>query len=98
MNTAGTGASDVGVVARRPAVLAAGCFAVGIFAHRLAPHAPPVWLALLATLVSAAWIVRGRLAGTCIIAAALVVGGLVAAQLCAFYYPRDHVSAYAGDA
>ena len=28
----------------------------------------------------------------------LVVAGLVAAQLFAFHYPRDHVSAYAGDA
>jgi competence protein ComEC len=98
MNTTGTGASDVDVVARRPAVLTAGCFAAGIFAHRAAPSAPAVWLALLAGLVGAGWFVRGRRLGTGAVGAALVVGGLAAAQLTAFYYPRDHISAFAGDA
>jgi competence protein ComEC len=97
MSTAGTGASDVAVVARRPAVLAAGCFAAGIFAHRCVPALPPAWLAALSVLVAAGWYVRRPLAGSCLIAAALAVAGLVAAQQGAFYYARDHISAFAGD-
>jgi competence protein ComEC len=98
MNAPGNAASDVDVVARRPAVLAAGCFALGIFSHRIAPAAPAVWLSVLALLVGATWFVRDRRVGSCLIAVSLLVAGLAGAQLSAFYYPRDHVSAFAGDA
>ena len=35
-------------------------FGVGIFAHRVLPHGPVVWMGVLAVLLVAGWAVGGR--------------------------------------
>src|SRR3954468_2519059 len=104
MDTAGNGrsggGSDVGFVARRPAVAVAVWFGVGIFAHRVLPHGPVVWMGVLAVLLVAGWAVggRGERVASILIGIAVAVAGVAAAQLASFYYPGDHVSAFVGDA
>jgi competence protein ComEC len=98
MDTLRSGPPVVGDVARRPAVLVAFCFALGIAAHGLMPHAPAVWLGGLALLLGAGWTTRRRAAvSSAVLAVGLIIAGAAAAQLAAFYYPRRHVSAFAGD-
>ena len=101
MDMARTGGSDVGLVARRPAVATAVCFAAGIAAHATLPHWPGIWLGVLAALLATAYLTRGRLPSplfeSLLIAAGVASAGVAAAQLCAFFYPRDDISGYAGD-
>ena len=97
MDTARTGRSDVGFVARRPAVSAAVCFAAGIAAHAVLPHAPGAWIGALAVLLVVTLLAGGRRWASFVTAGAVAVAGVASAQVSAFYYPRDHVSAYAAD-
>jgi competence protein ComEC len=91
------GSWDGDSVARRPAVAAAVLFAAGIAAHRAAPHVPAAWLGVTGTILLVAWFVRGPRASSVLLGAAVVVSGLAAAQLSAYFYPRDHVGAFVGD-
>src|SRR4051794_18507480 len=86
----------LGPLARRPAVLAAAMFIGGIFLHAALPAWPVVWMVLVALSSAAAifWFRRGVVSSMCI-AAALLLCGLLVAQLSAFYYPRDHISSFA---
>lgn len=97
MNTMAQGPSDGSAIARRPAVAAAICFGLGIAAHWYAPHAPAIWVGAMAALVAAGWATHARPTSSYFIAAAILVAGLAAGQLAAFYYANDHVSAFAGD-
>src|SRR5688572_16706333 len=84
--------------ARRPALLAAALFMVGIAVHSFLPHRPVIWIALIAALLLGAWWALGRPhLSSSLLALATLIGGVAAAQLSAFSYPRDHVSAFAGD-
>ncbi len=81
-----------GVIARRPFLSAATFFILGIFAHNQVPARPPVYLglgvALLLLLTLSrwwAWMADAMLAGC------LVLAGLSAGQIEAFFYPRGHV-------
>ena len=83
---------------RRPAVAAAVLFMLGIFAHRALPAWPIAWLVAIGACVGMVWVARRN--ETVILpalVAAVFLAGLVAAQIEAFYYPRDHISAFAGD-
>lgn len=93
----GAAGDDGGWVARRPAVTAAVLFAVGIAAHRGTPHLPWVWLGVMGLLVGAGWVWRGRGGSSYLIGVAVVVAGVVAAQLSAFWFPRDHVASFVGE-
>ena len=84
--------------ARRPAVLAAALFMAGIGLHRFVPHHPALWLLALAALLAIAWrAARVTTLSTMCTALALLIAGISAAQVEGFFYPRDHVSAFAGD-
>ena len=87
-----------GWVARRPAVAVAALFASGIAGHRWVPAAPLLWLGALALLIASGWAWRGRHLSSCLVAAAVVIAGIAAGQLSSFYYPADHVGAYASEA
>jgi competence protein ComEC len=90
--------SGSGWVARRPAVAAAVMFIVGVACHRLLPVWPAAWLVLLAlTTAGAAAAYRFPAQCSAGLALALVVAGLLTAQLFAFYFPERHVGAFAGD-
>lgn len=85
-------------VANRPAIPVVIAFVMGIAAHAAAPAHPTVYLLLMgATLVVARQARRRPLVVSGCIALATALGGLVTAQLFAFYYPRDHIAAYATD-
>lgn len=99
MNTARNDASGAGFVARRPAVVVALCFAIGIAAHPVLPHVPAIWIGAVAVLLAVAWVmIRWARTGSVVIAAAVLMAGVAAGQLSAFYFPRQHVSSFAGDA
>lgn len=87
-----------GVVARRPAVAAAVLFILGISLHGHVAVGPLGWLVLLLVLVVASvlWIRRGQVASV-LLAAGVLVGGIVAGQLASFYYPSDDISAFVGE-
>ena len=90
--------AGVALVASRPALPAAALFMVGVLLHRALPHLPLLWLGLGAALGAGAalWMRRARL-GSVLIAGALLFTGTAAAQLYAFYFPRDDVGTFAGD-
>ena len=84
--------------ARRPALLAAALFMIGIAVHSVAPHRPVIWIVAIAALLLGAWRARGRPhLSSALLALATLMGGVAAAQMSAFAYPGDHVSAFAGD-
>src|SRR6266516_1325358 len=92
------GGSVGGPLAARPAVPVALLFAVGIAAHASVPHYPAVWLAALGAALALAWRWLDRpAAATGLIACGFALAGLLAGQFAAFYYPRHHISAFAGD-
>ena len=91
------GGSWLGWVARRPAIVPALLFAIGIAAHRTLPHIPAVWLLALGLILAAVWAMRPAKITPALLAVAIVISGLAAAQLSAFYYPRNHVSAFVGE-
>lgn len=107
MNDAGTIAAEAvtptevpraGLIARRPALLASALFVGGIFLHRAAPSYPILWIVLISLLLTAAmkWRHLQSLASL-LIAVALLVSGILIAQLEAFYYSRDDVAHFATD-
>src|SRR5687767_252554 len=99
MTPAATTSAGVGqLAARRPAVPAALLLACGVAAHSVVPHSPPLWLAAMAVAIAiAACVLRRPLASSSALAAALLFGGVAAAQLSAFHFPRGHLSAFATD-
>jgi competence protein ComEC len=85
-------------LARRPAVLAAALFMLGIGVHTYVPHRPVVWTVALAMLLLLAWRASARTTlsiGS--LALAMIIAGIAAAHVEGFFYPRDHVSAFATD-
>src|SRR5438132_5456416 len=84
--------------ARRPALIVVICFILGIALHASLPHDPQIWLALLVVLgIGAMFFFHlPRLCGT-ILMLALICAGVAIAQIEAFYYPANHISAYATD-
>ncbi len=79
-------------------MLAAGLFMIGIALHDVAPHRPVVWIILLiAFLAAALFAFRAAFVCAVLIALATLVSGIALAQSSAFFYPRNHVSAFAGD-
>ncbi|MGB7158921.1 MAG: DNA internalization-related competence protein ComEC/Rec2 [Tepidisphaeraceae bacterium] len=89
---------DVHFLARRPAVLTAGLFMVGIAVHNLLPARPLITLVLLGiTLIGAALLFRRPLWSCLAIALAVFIGGIASAQSAACFFPRDHISAFAAD-
>src|SRR5438552_3069086 len=89
---------DVGLIPRRPALAAAALFIAGIFAHRALPHAPILWTvaAVACVFASFLWFERQHFSST-LIGIAVACTGAAIAQVQAFYYPRDHISAFATD-
>lgn len=85
-------------IARRPAVAAAVLFILGIALHRSIPHWPWVWLVLI-LLVLVCAVVLLSLSGwsSALIGVAIVLSGLVSAQLGAFYYPPNDISQFVGE-
>src|SRR5688500_5426838 len=91
-------AAELSFSARRPAVLAAALFMIGIALHAVAPHRPTVWIGMLAALLVAATLTMRRALTSCtLLALATLIGGIAAAQSSAYFYPADHVSAFAAD-
>ncbi len=85
--------------ARRPAVLAAALFMIGIAIHDALPHRPVLLITMIsALLIAAGFTLRRATVCSTLIALAVLVAGVAAAQDAAFFYPRDHISAFAGDA
>ncbi len=84
--------------ARRPAVLTVTLFMGGIFAHRLLPGWPAGYAVLVAALAIGAIIWRRRAwTTTGLLALAILLTGVAIAQLEAYYYPPNHISAFAAD-
>src|SRR5689334_10235447 len=85
-------------LARRPAVLAAALFMVGIGVHAYVPHRPALWVAALAALLLLGWRASAWISVSIVsLALAMIIAGIAAAQVKGFFYPRDHVSAFASD-
>src|SRR5437899_2825297 len=84
--------------ARRPALIVVICFILGIALHASLPHYPQIWLALLVMLGAAAIFLfpLPRVCGGMLILA-LICAGVAIAQIEAFYYPANDISAYATD-
>jgi competence protein ComEC len=77
-------------------VATAGLFALGIGAHPVVPHLPALWLAGLAAALVVAWRwLDHPIRASAALACGLAFAGISAGQLAAFYYPRNHVSAFA---
>src|SRR5687768_15320657 len=85
-------------IARWPAVPVAGMFMLGIFLHAAAPPWTIAWLVTLAGLLTLAWRAADspRVASLLLLVAALTCG-VVAGQVEAFHYPRNHISAFAAE-
>jgi competence protein ComEC len=90
--------ASAGSFTRRPALAVAVPFITGILLHPVLPHLPLLWLPLIAGLTLAAIVIfpYGRTCSACI-ALALLLSGACIAQIEAFYYPHDHISAFAED-
>ncbi|CAN5681480.1 DNA internalization-related competence protein ComEC/Rec2 [soil metagenome] len=86
-----------GWISRRPALLAATLFILGIFSHRALPAWPILWLIGIASLVTIGIWRRRNAASSIAIALAVLLCGALAAQLEAFYYPRDQIGLFATD-
>jgi competence protein ComEC len=89
---------DVQALARRPALIVAVCFILGIALHAQMPHYPQVWLILAGILVTIAVIFfhRSRTSATMLMLA-VITAALAIAQIEAFYYPANHIGAYTTD-
>lgn len=90
--------SEVHASGRRPALLLVICFIVGIALHARLPHYPQTWLATIVVLgiCAAVFFHLPRLSGS-LLMLALICSGVAIAQIEAFYYPANHISAYATD-
>ncbi len=86
----------VGIIPRRPAVPAAVALMAGIFAHDSLPAQPILGIALLSALIATALLLfeRPKLCSIALLLAS-AVAGLAVAQIEAFFYPLDHISAFA---
>jgi competence protein ComEC len=85
-------------IARRPAAATAGLFIAGILLHAVLPAAPPLWIALAASLcVLAVLLRRHPTTAAALIAASVVLTGACAAQLDAFYFPQNGIGSFAGE-
>src|SRR5439155_8138645 len=89
---------DVSASARRPALGVAMCFILGIALHGMLPPYPQIWLILAGVLgiIGTVMFHRPRFCAT-ILVLALIGAGVAIAQIEAFYYPANHISAYATD-
>ena len=86
------------ILVYRPGFPAALLLVVGIASHRLVPEIPLLWLTVLPLLIVASAILRGRTAVSCsLIAMAILICGVVSAQLAASYFPRNDIGAFASD-
>jgi competence protein ComEC len=75
-----------------------GCFIVGIALHSVVPCYPQIWLSLLAILGLIGVILFRQPRVCCaMLMGAIVCAGVAAAQIEAFYYPPNHIGAYATD-
>jgi competence protein ComEC len=85
-------------IARRPALLVAAMFMLGISLHRVAPHRPALWLIVAAgaTLIAGLLLRKPRLASL-LISISIISVALSGAQLFAFQYRSDEISLFAGD-
>lgn len=83
-------------LSRRPAVLAAGMFILGIALHSVVLHRPLIHLLALSGLLIAAYAKRrsARL-GDILLMLGLLVAGVTFAQVEAFYFSRDHIGQFA---
>lgn len=83
---------------RHPAMPVAGATILGIFAHEALPLWPGLWLSLFGLLIAGA-IATFRRGVVCTVMILLAIGisAMLAAQLAAFRYPPDHISAFATD-
>ena len=82
----------------RPALPAALLFILGIALHAHLPIAPLAWIVgTVACAIAGAAMIRWSYASSLFIAASIFLSGLAIAQVEAFYYPRDHIAAYATD-
>lgn len=89
---------DQPVFVRRPALLVVICFIVGISFHGWLPHYPQIWLT--ATLMfGITGLVFWHASKICAVSLMLplIFSGVAIAQIEAFYYPKNHISAYAKD-
>src|SRR4051794_23916925 len=89
---------EVSASARRPALLLALCVITGIALHSVIPHYPQIWLitAALLAIIAAVLFHLPRSSGLMLMLA-LISAGAAVGQIEAFYYPADHISAYATD-
>lgn len=85
-------------IARRPALAAANLFILGIALHRSIPQWPWVWLVFILLALICAVLLFGRSGwSSALLATAIVLSGLVSAQLAAFYYPPNDISLFTGE-
>src|SRR3982751_2420881 len=97
-SSAGPQKKAVALFSRRPAVPVAAAVILGIFIHTSVPILPALWTTLLAILILAALGLSHReTASSLALLLAALFAGLAVAQVEAFYYPRDHISAFATD-
>src|SRR5439155_17549981 len=88
----------VGTFVARPALPSVILYIAGIGLHPRVPHAPIIWsIAVIACAVAAILCFRLRYASSVFVAISLFLCGIAIAQVEAFYYPRDHIAAYATD-
>lgn len=88
--------ADTGVLARRPAVPFAVLFMLGIGLYRVFPHRIELWLVMGALLIIGAAVLfhNATVCSSCL-GSAILLSGVAAAQIQAYQYPADHVSAFA---
>jgi competence protein ComEC len=94
-------AAQTGLPARaplRPLLPVAGLFVIGIYANRLAPHAPG-WYLIIAAVATALALTSFRRAGASVPAwcIAWLTLGVALSQLTASRYPDDHIAAYTSE-
>src|SRR5206468_1757180 len=88
----------VGIFVARPALPAALLFILGIALHAHLPIAPLAWIVgTVACAIAGAATLRCSHASSLFVAASVFLSGVAIAQVEAFYYPADHIEAYATD-
>ena len=87
----------MGLVARKPALLATAMFIIGIAFHRAIPIFPGAWLCAIALLLALGIFKRRENWSSIIVALALLLCGATAGQLEGFYYARDQIGLFATD-
>jgi competence protein ComEC len=88
----------VGTFVARPALPVVLLFILGIALHAHLPIAPLSWIAaIVACAIAGAATLRWCYASSLFIAVSILLCGLTIAQVEGFYYPADHIAAYATD-